>query len=152
MPNASQNPTLEIRPAVEQDYESISALLQDSVLPVQGVSDNLQHFIVLTENERPIGTVGLELYGSKALLRSMAVDKVRQGNGYGTRLCDEIIDYATERGLTEVYLLTETAESFFATRGFQVIQRDQVDERVQSSAEFSSLCPSTATCMRLGLQ
>ncbi|MCG8606426.1 arsenic resistance N-acetyltransferase ArsN2 [bacterium] len=152
MRNTPQNPTLEIRQAVEQDYDSISALLKDSALPVKGVSENLQHFIVLTENEQPIGTIGLEMCGSKALLRSMAVSKERQGNGYGSRLCREILDYATEKGLTEVYLLTETAVDFFAARGFVVISREQADEAVQATEEFSRLCPSTATCMRLVLQ
>jgi amino-acid N-acetyltransferase len=47
-----------------------------------------------------------------------------------------------------VYLLTTTAERFFRTFGFERIERAAVPQSVQTSIEFTSACPSSATVMR----
>jgi N-acetylglutamate synthase-like GNAT family acetyltransferase len=55
---------------------------------------------------------------------------------------------ASAAGITQLVLLTETAESFFGRLGYGVIERDRAPSAVASSAEFRTLCPSTAVCMR----
>ncbi|MFQ5584750.1 MAG: GNAT family N-acetyltransferase, partial [Calditrichia bacterium] len=54
-------------------------------MPEEGVRENLQNFFVLMNNGKLIGTVGLEIYGDKALLRSLAVASNYQGKGYGNQ-------------------------------------------------------------------
>jgi len=51
----------------------------------------------------------------------------------------------------ELYLLTTTAERFFATRGYAGIERERVPDTVRASAEFSALCPASAVVMRKAL-
>jgi len=45
-------------------------------------------------------------------------------------------------------LLTTTAADFFPKFGFEPIARADVPASVQSSIEFTSACPATATVMR----
>ena len=54
---------------------------------------------------------------------------------------------AAARGLPQLVLLTDTATTFFARRGYADIAREQAPVAVQSSTEFRSLCPASARCM-----
>ena len=54
-------------------------------------------------------------------------------------------------GLRTIVLLTQTAESFFAKRGYALTPREQVPEPIRQTAEFRSLCPATAACMSKAL-
>ena len=140
-----------IRSAADEDYSSVQKLLEEVNLPVAGVKEHFRDFLVLVDDHQLIGTVGLEIYGPNALLRSMAVANEHQRKGHGKRLYDAVLQKARDRQSAEIYLLTETAESFFAAQGFERIDRELVDEGVQTAEEFRSICPSTATCMRLNL-
>ena len=140
-----------IRNAETRDYPTIASLLKTVKLPLDGVEENLSNFLVLSRGEEIFGTVGLEIYGDKALLRSLAVVPQEQGKGYGIRLYQAIIRKAQEQDVAEIYLLTETVEKFFAALGFEKIPREIVDERVKTSVEFQSACPESAACMSLKL-
>jgi len=142
---------LAIRSATLADYASISILLKQVNLPTQGVKEYLDNFVVLKDGELLIGTGGLEIYGDKALLRSLAVHPDYQNKGLGKWIYQHILENAKNQNITELYLLTETAERFFTTVGFEKISRELVDERVKTSEEFRSVCPTTAACMRLKL-
>ena len=133
------------------DYPGIQSLLESVNLPVEGVQENLDQFITISEANEMVGVVGLEIYGDKAILRSLAVDKNRQGKGYGRQLTDCIIQKAQDEKISELYLLTETAETFFARFGFERISRELVDDIVKTSLQFQLLCPESAPCMRLQL-
>ena len=142
---------VEIRNANHSDYNSIHSLLLSLGLPTEGVRDHLQNFIVLFKNDRIIGTVGLEIYGGNALLRSLGVDDAHQGLGYGRRLYQAILQKAREQNILNLYLLTETAEKFFTTLGFKKITRDKVHQEIKLSTEFVKVCPKSAICMMLNL-
>ncbi len=144
---SSAKPT--IRPAKAGDLNDIMNLLKSLQLPIAGVEDHLRNFSVLLNENVAIGCVGLEVYGSKALLRSLAVTPKMQGMGLGSMLYEAAAETARQRGIDEIYLLTETAERFFSARGFQTISRELVDEKVKSSVEFRAVCPQSAVCMRL---
>jgi amino-acid N-acetyltransferase len=140
-----------IRAASPGDLTAIIQLLQQRNLPTEGIAEHLVNFLVGEVKGRIIGTVGLELYGTKGVVRSLAVVSQFQGRGYGQKLLWAILGQAKRLGLTRVYLLTETAETFFARFGFSRINRDKVDPLVAASPEFTNLCPLTATCMTLSL-
>ena len=143
--------TYYIQSAVIEDYTGIQSLLESVNLPIEGVQEHLDQFITLYEGEELVGVVGLEIYEDKAILRSLAVNRNRQGEGYGRLLTDKIIQQARNEKLSELYLLTETAETFFARFGFETISRDLVDSKVKTSIQFQYLCPESAPCMRLRL-
>jgi amino-acid N-acetyltransferase len=54
----------------------------------------------------------------------------------------------SEKGIEEFYLLTTTADKFFARNGFEVIDRNKVPSSIAGTNEFDSICPATAVCMR----
>ncbi len=141
-----------IRPAVPKDYAAIEKLLKASHLPVQGVKKHLREFVVMVLNSRVIGTVGLEIYGNKALLRSLGVSENHRNQGFGRSLVQAVLARAMEMGIDELFLLTQTARAYFYQFGFQVVPRESVDETVKSSIEFRSVCPASAVCMRLGIK
>lgn len=138
-----------IRQAITEDYGAIKKLLESLDLPVQGVQEYLENFIVLIHRSEIIGTVGLEIYNNKALLRSLGVKKRFQNKGLGGRLYEDILKKAKNENIKEIFLLTETAEEFFFAYGFIRVSRDEVDKNVKTSIEFQSLCPESAPCMRL---
>lgn len=82
------------------------------------------------------------------MLRSVAVAVDVQGRGTGRALIDAAIRFARDRGIHTMYLLTTTAEEYFLKRGFERVTRGDVPMSVQSSVEFTSACPASATVMR----
>ncbi len=97
--------------------------------------------------ERLIGSAALELHGQAALLRSVAVAPEVRGQGLGWRLVEAALDLARRHGIVRVYLLTETAASYFERFGFHPIPRAAVEPAVQTSEEFTHACCSSAQAM-----
>lgn len=104
------------------------------------------------EDDRVVGSAALELYGPAALLRSVAVEPELRGRGHGQALAHAALDLARARGVTQVYLLTDTAADFFGRLGFRRIPRTEAEPAVGASVEFISACPASATCMVLRLR
>jgi amino-acid N-acetyltransferase len=103
------------------DLPAVLALLATGNLPTEGVDTILPTVLVAREGERLIGCAGLEVYGTVALLRSVAVHPVHRGRQLGQYLIQAILDHARHLGIHEVYLLTETASEYFPRFGFRLI-------------------------------
>lgn len=99
-----------------------------------------------------MGCAGLEFYGDRGLLRSVAVDANARSSGLGSSLVERIATMAYERGLRELFLLTTTAPRFFEHLGFQAVPRPAVPESIAGSWEFREGCPQTALPMRRALE
>jgi amino-acid N-acetyltransferase len=137
-----------IQPATERDLPGIYSLLERLHLPLAGVDEHLPTMLVAREGEQIVGTAALELYADGALLRSVAVEPLRQGSRLGHQLTDAALRLAAVHGATTVFLLTTTAERFFPRFGFERITRDEVPASVRRSVEFQSACPASAVVMR----
>ncbi len=137
-----------VRPAKQSDIPAISELLASAKLPTAGVSQHLATFVVIESGGSIVGVGGLELHQSAALLRSLAVSPAHQRRGLATTLCDHLEADAARRGVEQLYLLTETAASFFSQRGYAAISRDEAPPEIAASEEFSQLCPESAVFMR----
>ena len=94
----------------------------------------------------------LSLHGSAALIRSLAVAASHQGSGGATAICDHLESEGASRGVEEVYLLTETAASFFKKRGYSEVSRESAPREIASSEEFSEICPQSAVFMRRSIE
>ena len=138
---------MKIRKAINRDLDAVEGLLSASVLPLDGVKENLSGFIVAEQSGRVIGAVGLEKFGSIALLRSAVVSNEHRGSGVGRRLVEHILERAEKNGIEELYLLTTTAEDYFPRFGFTRTTRSAVPPAVKASAEFQGACPDTALVM-----
>jgi amino-acid N-acetyltransferase len=141
-----------IESATKHDLPEICALLERLHLPLAGVDEHLPTLLVAREDERIVGTAGLEVYADGALLRSVAVDPHQQGRQLGHQLTDAALQLASTRGVATVFLLTTTAERFFPRFGFEPISREQVPPAVRASVEFQSACPASAIVMRKHLR
>jgi amino-acid N-acetyltransferase len=131
---------------------AVKRLLAESDLPSSDLTaDHLEHFFGCGPKERLNGVVGLEIYGKVALLRSLAVTQDRRGSGFGKALVAEAESYAQSRGVTEIYLLTSTAEHFFQRLGYKHASREAAPEAIRRTREFAELCPSSSAFMMKAL-
>jgi amino-acid N-acetyltransferase len=138
---------MRVRNATAADLEAVKRLLADNNLPVEGVAENFSNFLVADDEESIAGAIGLERFGSVALLRSAVVAPEYRGSGIGRRLIEELLTQAVRAGIGDVYLLTTTAEEYFPRFGFKRSTRTAVPDSLKSSAEFQGACPETATVM-----
>ena len=138
---------MKIRNATSRDLSAVEDLLAANELPLDGVRDNFDSFVVAVDGDTIVGAVGLEKFDSAALLRSAVVHAEARGSGVGQRLVEQILERAEQSGIDEVYLLTTTAEDYFPRFGFTRTTRASVPEAVKASAEFRGACPDTAVVM-----
>ena len=130
------------------DREPIEALICASALPLDGLEAALASAVLARDGDRLIGVAALEPYGHLGLMRSVAVVTEFRGRGTGHELVEAAERLAVELGIDELYLLTETAEGWFARQGYERVDRSKVPEALTASAEFRGACPETAVAMR----
>jgi amino-acid N-acetyltransferase len=130
----------------------VAAFLQSQGLPDSDITDeHLEHFFFAGSDGSPSGLVGLELYGTDALLRSLVVGENASGKGLGSTLVEHAERYAATNGVDSVYLLTTTAEAFFKRLGYERIARSQAPPSIKKTREFASLCPASSALMMKNL-
>jgi amino-acid N-acetyltransferase len=146
-----QSANIEIGGARQKELPDILALLDECGLPGEGLAPHLSTTLVARGGKQIVGSSALEMYEEFALLRSVAVKPSFRGRGLARRLTRAALDLARHHQVKAVYLLTETADTFFPKLGFKSIRRSDVPEKVQRSVEFTTLCPDTATVMEISL-
>lgn len=138
--------------ASADDAEAILHLVAGSGLPLDGLAEQVSQAVVLRAPDgRVAGCALVEAYPPYGLLRSVAVDEPLRASGAGTALVAGALSRARESGLGEVFLLTETAPTFFSRLGFLPVARVNVPEAVKASPEFRSVCPASALVMSFPL-
>lgn len=148
-PPAHPPATPRLRRAATSDLAAIEALLQENGLPLAGVGEALDGFIVAEDGAAIVGVAGLEVRDRWALLRSVAVAAPWRGRGLGRALVDRMIAEADARSLESIHLLTTTADRYFPSFGFTNVSRDEVPGPLRATDEFTTACPASATVMRL---
>lgn len=140
------------RSAEAGDRVAVEALLRALGLPIAGVPDDLHDFVVATHDGDVIGVTGLELADSQAvLLRSVGVHPSHRKNGVARRLVALAIEDARSMNVHSVYLLTPSAEKYFARWGFVVSQRSDIPAALAATSEFQGACSESTTLMKLDL-
>jgi N-acetylglutamate synthase-like GNAT family acetyltransferase len=140
-----------IHNAKQYELSDILALLDECELPKEGLEAHVSTTLVARIGNEIVGCSALELYDESALLRSVAVKPSYRRRGLGQHLTQATLDLARRHKIPNVYLLTETASTFFSRLGFKPIPRSNVPEEVQRSVEYTTLCPETATVMTMPL-
>ncbi len=139
-------PTL--RQARDGDWKSIGQLLQESGLPTADLGpDKLDGFLVVEDGDELAGLIGLQVYGTTGLLRSLVVAKQVRSAGLGGKLVGELESAAQTAGIRELWLLTIDAERFFEQQGFTIVNRETVPDVIRETHEFSDFCPGDAFLM-----
>lgn len=128
--------------------DAARGLLAAANLPTSDLTDEqLTSFFYCGPADKPSALVGLEIYGTEALLRSLAVDPTLRSTGLGSALVGRAEAHAANHGVGTLYLLTTTAESFFARHGYHRIDRAVAPAAIRSTREFSGLCPASSAFM-----
>ena len=143
---------INIDPVHPEFREALISLLQSEGLPVSDLPLDLSHFLMATDNGMIIGGIGLEIYESNGLLRSLIVKREYRGMQIAAGLVQEIEQRAKNAGLHTMYLLTETAQDYFSKKGYEIVNRSDAPESLQRSTEFSHVCPTTAVLIKKEIQ
>jgi len=136
----------------ERELNSLKDFLRGNQLPADDLklADSL-YLTYYDTTEELVGSGGLEFYGDKALLRSLAVSQTMRSQSLGKQIVEDLTQQVKAKGIKEIYLLTLTAYYFFLKLGFSEVPRDVVPEEIKSSTEFSQVCPTSARVMKLVL-
>ncbi|HVV86342.1 MAG TPA: UDP-N-acetylmuramate--L-alanine ligase [Kofleriaceae bacterium] len=140
-------------PARRVDMAAVRAMLAAVELPAdESADDRFGSCWVLRNEHGLVGTVGLDVLGDDAILRSLAVTPAVRGHGYGWILADIAVQWARFRGCQRIYLLTAHASEFFAVKlGFRVVERSTVSPAVAETPTFQGSTDSKFVAMRLDL-
>lgn len=132
-----------------QNVNELVELLKNEKLPADDIELNNTNKIFhgVYESGKLNVCIGLEVYLSLGLLRSFVVKGKFKNQGVGSEVLKQFEELAKKTGITNIYLLTSTAEVFFAKQGYKVIERKFAPEVIQKTKQFSELCPSSAKLM-----
>lgn len=135
-------------PASAQDESNIKALLDICKLPTDDINaSHMKNFFVIQDAGKIAGCVGLEVCGEFGLLRSLALSESLRRQGLGVQLIQHIEGHARSQQIRSLYLLTTTADRFFARNGYQAMPRESAPAPIQETTEFQSTCPASAVCL-----
>lgn len=147
--------SMNVNAIVIKDHQSLERLqrfLKNNKLPSSDLKLEGNHFLIYQDEiGRIVGSGGLELYGEIALLRSIAVNEKSRSQSLGKKIVDDMIGKAKSSNIKELYLLTETAHSYFLKKGFEDVPRERVSETIKQTTEFAQVCPASAVAMKLKL-
>jgi N-acetylglutamate synthase-like GNAT family acetyltransferase len=122
----------------------LTAELQAACLPTSDIGEPGRRFFRFDDPEGIIGYGGIEGVVAERLLRSLVVSSERRGRGSGEAVLAALEQLAADDGVTHLYLLTTTAETFFRRHGYEAAERAAAPVAIAMSAEFRSLCPASA--------
>ncbi|MDP2943839.1 MAG: N-acetyltransferase [Candidatus Omnitrophota bacterium] len=126
-----------IRKANIKDIKEIQKLIntfakRDLMLPrsLNELYDNLRDFWVAEENNKVVGCCALHVsWDDLAEIKSLAVQKNKQGGGLGKQLVYASISEAKELGAKRVFVLTYRSE-FFRKFGFKKIKHSDLPHKI----------------------
>jgi len=104
--------------------------------------------VVARDGEVVVGAAAVEPLGEAGLLRSVVVEGSLRGTGLGRALVAAAEELALERGIRELFLLTETAAGWFPRLGYHVVPREEARAAVGESIEFTMVCAVSGVPMR----
>ncbi len=139
------------RISTNKDLPQIIKLISDSNLPIVDLIEGKQLFVVAEVSAQIIACAGLEIHKENGLFRSLAVSPSYRNMKIGKDIFTKIIALSRKNQIKQLYLLTTTADLYFRRGGWKEIDRTEVPDKIRSTSEFSSVCPSTAMCMKYQL-
>lgn len=146
------NHSISLRQAGASDWPAVASLLQANKLPTDGAQAHLPTYLLAISNGEVVGCAGAEVYGSVALVRSVAITPGLQKQGIGRLLVERLLHEARSRDIATLYLLTVTAPEYFAQYGFKRMKIEDAPQALKASAEFQGACPACAALMALTLR
>ncbi|HSD89158.1 MAG TPA: GNAT family N-acetyltransferase [Kofleriaceae bacterium] len=149
-------PRTQVMPAHADDRAEVEALLTSCGLPLDGLDDAFpQGFVLARIDGALVGCAGLEQWGDRALLRSVAVAEAHRKQHIAEALVADRLAWAKSRigdgeaitPIASVSLLTVSARDYFAKQGFTPIPREQLPASLAPSTQLTIPQCSTAVAM-----
>ena len=140
---------MEYRLANSADRKEVQSLLKKNSLPYEDLESSMVSLFVSVLNGQIIGCIGIEIKGKSGLLRSFSVADKYKNQGVGNKLFNKLINYSKSKNINKLHLLTTTADKYFSKKGFVKSDRISAPESIQTTTEFSTLCPSSSVYMTL---
>ncbi len=125
-------------------YSVLRLALEAARLPTDDLMKQGRAFFTLSDDDGPIGFVGMEGSGPDRLLRSLVVLPSRKRQGHGGLLVAHAEAFARLDGARRLHLLTTTSRDYFRARGYQPADRASAPAAISGTAQFASLCPASA--------
>ena len=100
-------------PLPHGQYSVLRPALETARLPTDDLEQPGRTFFELSDENGPIGFVGLQGEGADRLLRSLVVLPGRKRRGYGGLLVAHVEAFARRNGVERLHLLTTNAADFF---------------------------------------
>ena len=126
--------------ASSTDLPAVIELLEAARLPHRDVTAALMaHYLLAKRGNALVGVIGLEPLGEVGLLRSLAVASSERGRGLGIELTRALERHARDLGVTQLYLLTTTAENFFGKLGYGAIPRTDAPAPIRGTEGLTTL-------------
>lgn len=108
----------------------------------------IRDFYIWEEDGEVVGTVCLHIcWEDLAEVRSLAVEKSREGKGIGRKLVESCLEEARQIGLKKVFALTYQ-EAFFARLGFRVIEKSELPHKIWGDC---IKCPKFPECDEIAM-
>lgn len=137
--------------SVEQVHGSdldLKRALLEADLPTDDIEDEGRTFFrIVSDDNQTVGFAGLEACEDDQLLRSVVMLPGQRRKGFGHAAVSAALVHV-EPG-RDVFLVTTNASPFFARLGFIEVQRENLPAAVLATRQLSSLCPLSATIMKL---
>jgi L-amino acid N-acyltransferase YncA len=108
-------------------------------------------WVAYDASDRAVAVAGSEVFGTVALLRSVAVQEGLRSLGIGTQLVSFALETLLSQGVEDVYLVTETAAHFFSAWGFRSVSRETLPTAIAKTDQLLRACPVSAEVMHLHL-
>lgn len=135
------------RPVTASDA-ALHATLLEAALPIDDLETSNGRFFRFDRTGVLAGFGGFEPYGPDALLRSVVVVPHMRGTGTGRAIADALLAEMRDAGIKRAYLLTTTAEDFFAHLGFAEIERKDAPAPILATPQATTICSSAALLSR----
>lgn len=140
--------TITLRPPCPSD-EAFPAFvdgLRAAALPTDDLDGGAGFYV--GQVDRAVAAFGgLEGVGPDQLIWSVVVPAAVRGGGYGRQIAHALANQTGTDGVERLWLLTTSADGFFASLGWMVTDRASAPEAVRASRQFSGLCPASAVLM-----
>ena len=144
-----------IRKAKIQDIKQIQGVInffakQDLMLPrsLNELYENLRDFWVAEENKKVIGCAALHIcWDDLAEIKSLAVEKKRQGRGIGKQLVLTCLAEAKQLGAKKIFVLTYKP-GYFKEFGFRRVRNSSLPHKIW--AECIN-CPKFPNCQEIAM-
>lgn len=131
-------------PLPQGQQDTLRPALVAAQLPTDDLDQPSRTFFQLSDDNGPIGFIGLEGDGSDRLLRSLVVLPGRKQQGHGGLLVAHAEAVTRHGGVVRLHLLTSTVADFFRARGYRPADRAGAPAGIAATAQFASLCPGNA--------